>query len=79
MPVSVTVAVRLTLAPAVAGLGVAVRTVVVVCVPVGGGVLGALDPPQPKSKDNPAKARSSGAARIEGIPRMTFFVAPNSM
>jgi hypothetical protein len=59
----VTVAVRLTVAPAAAGLGVAVRVVDVESTPGGGGV-GAEEPPQPMRKETIARVRAEVAIRM---------------
>jgi hypothetical protein len=63
--VEVTVAERLTDAPAVTGFGVTVRAVVVGSMPGVVVVLGELVPPQPENKRRLAKARIDGKTRIK--------------
>ena len=63
--VEVTVAERLTVAPAIAGFGATVRTVVVGSMPGVVMVLGELEPPQPKRKKALAKAKIDGTTRID--------------
>jgi hypothetical protein len=63
--VDVTVAERLTVAPAVTGFGVTVRTMVVGSTPGVVMVLGELEPPQPKRKRRLAKAKIGGTTRID--------------
>jgi hypothetical protein len=60
----VTVAVKVTAAPALAGFGVAVRTVVVVRTPGGGGVEEPEEPPQPARREKVASAVSARPIRM---------------
>jgi hypothetical protein len=60
----VTVAVKVTAAPALAGFGVAVRTVVVVRTPGGGGVEDPEEPLQPVRRKKVASAVNTRAIRM---------------
>jgi hypothetical protein len=64
LPVVVTVAVRVTDAPAVAGFGETARAVLVDDIPGPELVLGELEPPQPTSRRRPAKTME-GKTRID--------------
>jgi hypothetical protein len=63
----VTVALRVTVAPAVTGFGIALRTVVVCSTPGTVVVLGELEPPQPRRKRKPVKAMFEAATRIKRV------------
>ena len=65
LPVVVTVAASVTDAPAVTGFGETVRTVLVDNKPGLVLVLGELEPPQPRRRRKPAKAKADGATRID--------------
>jgi hypothetical protein len=64
LPVALTVALRVAVAPDATGFGVTVRTVAVAAGPGGGVVLDEPEPPHPKRDKKPTKAPIESAARM---------------
>lgn len=65
LPVEVTTAARVTAAPAAAGLGVAVRVVVVARTPAGGEMKELEDPLQPERRERQARTASVNPVRMK--------------